>query len=200
MRIIFKTSTGTFGEVAIDSDKITPGNGQSVTAAVMGTDINAYLMIDTQESYIDLCLSPDESDSQDVYDHCPIVAVLFDGYDQTFVEKFHPHYNCNEIAWLDDLCCALDNETDNGSHWRTLVCEVDIPDREVCEKCESVAEWISEGCPKNGLWDWKTVKNLGRNIASDYGDAIRRRIGEFEAEILEDAVCNFTNKYIVCSS
>lgn len=32
--------------------------------------------------------------------------------EQNFVEQFHPDYNCNEIAAIDDISCVLDNDYD----------------------------------------------------------------------------------------
>ena len=30
--------------------------------------------------------------------------------EQGFVEHFHPNYNCQAIADIDDICCVLDRE------------------------------------------------------------------------------------------
>lgn len=31
-----------------------------------------------------------------------------------FIERFHPNYNCNEIAWIDDIDKVLDGENEPG--------------------------------------------------------------------------------------
>ena len=32
-----------------------------------------------------------------------------------FIEHYHPNYNCDEIAWIDDICKILDNDYEPDS-------------------------------------------------------------------------------------
>ena len=34
--------------------------------------------------------------------------------EQSFIERYHPDYNCNEIAYIDDICKLLDGECEEG--------------------------------------------------------------------------------------
>lgn len=34
--------------------------------------------------------------------------------EQSFIEHYHPNYNCDEIAWIDDICKLLDGEAEEG--------------------------------------------------------------------------------------
>lgn len=37
---------------------------------------------------------------------------IFD--EQSFIERYHPDYNCNEIAYIDDIAKLLDGEAEEG--------------------------------------------------------------------------------------
>ena len=37
---------------------------------------------------------------------------IFD--EQSFIERYHPNYNCDEIAYIDDICKLLDGEAEEG--------------------------------------------------------------------------------------
>lgn len=30
-----------------------------------------------------------------------------------FIQRYHPNYNCDEVGWLSDLDCLIDNECDD---------------------------------------------------------------------------------------
>ena len=34
--------------------------------------------------------------------------------EQSFIEQYHPDYNCNEIAYIDDIVKLLDGEAEEG--------------------------------------------------------------------------------------
>lgn len=34
--------------------------------------------------------------------------------EQAFIEHFHPDYNCDEIAYIDDIAKLLDGEAEDG--------------------------------------------------------------------------------------
>lgn len=37
---------------------------------------------------------------------------IFD--EQSFIERYHPDYNCNEIAYIDDIAKLLNGEAEEG--------------------------------------------------------------------------------------
>ena len=34
--------------------------------------------------------------------------------EQSFIERYHPDYNCDEIAYIDDICKLLNGEAEEG--------------------------------------------------------------------------------------
>lgn len=124
------------------------------------------------------------------------LTINIKGYNRAFVERFHPDYNCNEIAWLDDCYCAIDNEAENLSHWRYLEDTVEedwerdfcraIFDNQVSEE-EIEAQLKYEG--------FTTISNFGLYLAEKYQKIIRGDIEMYEQSIMKSAIENFCYQF-----
>ena len=47
-------------------------------------------------------------------DKWTLIYDINDFDEQAFIERFHPDYNCDEIAWIDDIAKLLDGEAEDG--------------------------------------------------------------------------------------
>lgn len=174
------------------------GNGYEVDI-IVGDEVwknRGYLMIDYDNCYVDVCEDREIDEFESVIEHCPIIKVSMFGYDQSFVEEFHPNYNCDEIAWLDDCYCALDNEVENNAHWHYFSIDVvredweeilcnSIYDRDVFGRGEKkVAKLLKEH-------NFADVVDFGDYLATKYEKEIREDMDCYEREIMSEAIEEF---------
>lgn len=114
-------------------------------------------------------------------------------FDQALVEKYHPNYNCDKIAYLNDLWCMVDKEwLNNISEWHTIQNYVSLSDEDITA-CNAIYDWLSYGgevmCYAFEV-NADFVTKFGDHILNTYGKELNKVIAELEEEIMKETINN----------
>lgn len=142
----------------------------------------AYIVLNRKDmcepSYIDIDETVDGEDIN-VF-HGSLTGVEAVSFEQQFIDRFD--CNFDEVAWLDDLRCAQDNECDNISHWKTV--EVEVADAEDAPVCEQFFIQGTGRSPEKETNDISRTE-FGDYIAQKYRNSIAERIAHYETACMD---------------
>lgn len=162
------------------------GNGDTRTAFRDGLQVDNYILLNDkaapEPSYVDICETVGEECV--VTEHLPVTSAEVDTdiYDEAFAEMFA--YEADERAMEDDLQCALLNENNNVSHWRTVQ-ECDLSDKDR-RRCQEIFEIMRSGRGDDGQHK-DEIDEFGSYIAREYEAAILEKKRAYQKTVMEMA-------------